>query len=438
MNKKVLLIGYNYYPEPTGVGKYSGEQVYWLAKQGYDCTVVTTYPYYPYWKVQSPYCRNRFSYTSEVKEFESGGKIRVYRCPIYVPGSPSGIKRIILDISFMVSGSIKLLDLVFRNRFDVVIAVAPSFMVGLLGVLYKSIKNTTLVYHIQDMQIEAAKNLKMIKSDKVINMLFKLEKFIFDQSDVVTSISDGMVEKIKNKAGKDVYLLPNWADTTRFFPIHSVSDLKQTFGFENTDRIIMYSGALGEKQGLESIIHAADYFRDIKGWKFIICGSGPYKLQLKRLAEALDLDNVVFFPLQPLDSFNKFLNIADVHLVIQKNNASDLVMPSKLTTILAVGGLAVVTANRGTSLYSMVNKYGVGMLVEAENQQALNCGIQEALLGSNKEVIASNARLYAEKYLSINNIMRSFEDLVLNDRNEMINVNNDVYHDKQIELPVTT
>src|SRR5690349_10693010 len=107
MKKRILLIGYNFYPEPTGIGKYSGEMINWFADKGYDCTVITTYPYYPYWKVQEPYTKNKFWFKTENIDFESGGKIMIYRCPIYVPAKPSGLKRIILDFSFLISGGIK-------------------------------------------------------------------------------------------------------------------------------------------------------------------------------------------------------------------------------------------------------------------------------------------------------------------------------------------
>ncbi|HAI44922.1 MAG TPA: hypothetical protein DCM40_46020, partial [Maribacter sp.] len=41
--KKLLFIGYNFSPELTGIGKYSGEMMHWLAKKGHDCTVLTSY-----------------------------------------------------------------------------------------------------------------------------------------------------------------------------------------------------------------------------------------------------------------------------------------------------------------------------------------------------------------------------------------------------------
>jgi len=62
------------------------------------------------------------------------------------------------------------------------------------------------------------------------------------------------------------------------------------------------------------------------------------------------LANIIFLPLQPLERLPAMLSAADTHLVIQKTGAADLVMPSKLTNILAVGGVAVATAEAGSEL----------------------------------------------------------------------------------------
>lgn len=413
MSKRILLIGYNFAPEPTGIGKYSGEMIHWLANQGHDCTVITTYPYYPYWKVQEPYRKKRFWYTKEQTSFDSGGKMTVYRCPMYVPEKPTGKKRMLVDLTFMESAFFQLLKLLFHKRFDALITVAPSFQFGLLGCLYKLFKPCKTVYHIQDMQIEAAQDLKMIDSKMALDVLFKAEKFIFDNTDVVSSISEKMISKISKKAEKDVMLFPNWSDTKFFSPLPDKASLKPEFGFKTTDRVVLYSGGIGEKQGLESIIYAAEYYKTDDDTKFVICGSGPYKEKLQELVANLKLENVIFFPLQPMEKFNQFLNMADVHLVIQKAKASDLVMPSKLTTILSVGGVALVTANAGSGLYDVTKKYNMGVLVDAENQEALNAGIHQALTSNERATLMKNARGYAEEFLEINNVMKTFEEKVL-------------------------
>lgn len=404
-------MGYNYAPEPTGIGKYSGEMVEWLAKSGVECTVITTYPYYPYWSVQAPYRKYRFWFKVDNTKFESGGSIKVIRCPIYVPKNPSGLKRIILDFTFLLSAAIPLLFQILQKRKDVVMAVAPSFLVGLPVAIYRLFRKTNFVYHIQDMQIEAAQDLGMIKSDSLVKILFAIERFIFKKADTVSTISDGMIDRIGNKANKNIYFLPNWTNVEAFYPIENQDDVKREFGFETTDKIVLYSGGIGQKQGLESIIHAAEEFRDKPSVKFVICGSGPYKQNLEEIAASANLSNVIFLPLQPIEKFNAFLNLATVHLVIQKADASDLMLPSKLTTILSVGGLALITANKGSGLYNLTENYKVGRVVKAENNAALISGIESCLEsnGANAQIRRAG-RQYAEDFLNIHSIMRRFRN----------------------------
>ena len=408
--KRLLLIGGNFLPEQTGIGKYNGEMMKWLAAGGYDCSVITSYPYYPQWKVQEPYTKSKNWYKKEVMQEEGWkGKITIYRCPQFVPAKPSGKTRMLLDFSFAMSAFFQLLTLLPRKKFDVVMSVVPPFHLGLLAILYKKLRGAKVFYHVQDMQIEAARDLNMIKSPKLINLLFKMERYILKHADIVSSISDGMMSKIQQKAGKDIFFFPNWVDVTLFHPLEERMLLKTEYGFAATDKIVLYSGAIGEKQGLEAILHAAAKLPELK---FLICGSGPYKEKLEHLKADMGLENVIFFPLQPFERFNHFLNMADVHLVIQKGNASDLVMPSKLTTILAVGGLALVTANNGTSLHKLVSTHNMGIVVDAENQEALNEGIIRSM-NDNAIEMARNGRLYAETYLSVGKIMSRFEEAVI-------------------------
>jgi colanic acid biosynthesis glycosyl transferase WcaI len=289
--------------------------------------------------------------------------------------------------------------------------VVPPFHLGMLAILYKNIRRTRFAYHIQDMQIEAARDLQMIKSPKLLKMLFRLEKMILNKADVVSSISSGMIRKIEEKAGKPVAFFPNWADVSSIYPLNDRTALKTFFGFAANDKIVLYSGAIGEKQGLEIILDVAAEITD-PNIKFLICGSGPYKAKLQEMAEERQLSNIIFFPLQPKDKFNQFLNMADVHLVLQKADASDLVMPSKLTNILASGGLALITAGAGSSLYDEVDRHDMGIVVKPEDKQALKNGINTAL-GSDKQYLRINARLYAEEYLSIDKIIPAYMNIVL-------------------------
>ena len=419
MKKRLLLISYNYHPEPTGVGKYNGEMINWLVAHGYDCTVITSYPYYPYWKVQKPYNKKRYLYTVETQEDKaSGGKLTIYRCPQYIPSKPTGMRRVLLDITFLMSACIPIVKVLLGKKFDLVLAVAPSFHVGFMAILFRKFHGAKLLYHIQDLQIEAARDLKMINSPAAIKALFKAEKFIFKRADVISSISKIMAQRIQEKAKKHVVLFPNWTDIKTFFPIQDKAELRQLYGYGPNDKIALYSSAIGEKQGLGCVIEVANQLRNLPNLKFIICGSGPYKQKLQEETQKLGLNNVAFFPIQPTEKFNSFLNLADVHLVIQKASASDLVMPSKLTTIFAVGGLALITADPGSGLHTFVKEHNVGVLVQSGKTEELKDALLY-IINNDLSHINRNARQYAESYLSVDRIMVAYEQHFNNDNGGM-------------------
>ncbi|RYY56153.1 MAG: colanic acid biosynthesis glycosyltransferase WcaI [Chitinophagaceae bacterium] len=410
--KRVLLIGGNFSPELTGIGKYNGEMASWFAKEGIHCTVITTFPYYPEWKVDAGYRKQSWFYRTERNNLAGKGSVHVYRCPHYVPKKPSGLKRMISDLTFFMSAFVQVFFSFFHKKYDVVIAVAPPFHVGFLALFYKWITRTPMVYHIQDLQIDAAKELGMIRQKGLLNLMFRLEAFILKRTDWVSSISYGMIRRIGSKTEKEVVFFPNWVDMSGLYPLFDQTGLKSKFGFREEEKLVLYSGAIGEKQGLENILLAAMEMKD-ENIRFAVCGSGPYKEKLRVMAEEGGLTNVSFLPLQPKESFNDFLNAADLHLVLQKANANDLVMPSKLTGILAVGGSALVTAPEGSSLYNYISGHEIATLAEPENLVSLVAGIRIALADHNVKEIRSNAYSFANEYLNIEKVMPKFlADLV--------------------------
>jgi colanic acid biosynthesis glycosyl transferase WcaI len=407
LKRRILFIGASFYPEPVGIGKYSGEMIKWLAEKGYSCTVITTFPSYPFWKVQPPYEKSSFWFKKETIPVKNGIPIKVIRCPHFVPRKPSGLTRLISDFTFFFNASLVVLLFLFVKKRHYLITVAPPFVLGLTGLLYRKIKGAKLLYHIQDLQIETARELKMMRSEVMIKILLSVEKFIINHADWVSTISTGMMERVKKKSNKPVLFFPNWVDTDSFYPLENKPILKQKFGFSSNDKVILYSGAIGQKQGLETVLDTAESLERFPEIKFAICGTGPYMEHLMKLRDEKKLRNVFFFNLQPVHLFNSFLNMADLHLVLQRVGASDLVLPSKLSTILSVGGVPIVTAKKGTSLYNIVHSGDLGIVIEPENPDAL----VDAITKENHMDLQSKskkARLYAVESLGSNHILQNF------------------------------
>lgn len=404
---RILIYGINYSPELTGIGKYTGEMGAWLAAQGHDVTVVTAPPYYPEWQVHGDY-KGKWWH----KEIKEGAT--VYRCPLYVPKKVTSLKRIIHEFTFLAALLPVWLLTLFQKKRDVVICINPPFHLGLLPLLYSKLRGSKLVTHIQDLQVDAAKDLGMIKNEVFFNVMFATERFILEKSDVVATISDGMQKKIELKGivSSKIWQFPNWVDETVIYPLSLEKSLRDEFGLKLTDKVILYSGNLGEKQGLEIIVEVAEHYKTRNDIHFLISGTGGGKEKLVQLVKEAGLTNIQFHRLQPYSKLSALLATADIHLVLQKKSASDLVLPSKLTGILAAGGFALVTAPPNTSLYNVIKQNELAFLVEPESAGALKESIDLAL-ATDLKPYRTRARSYAEKSLSKESILASFQDKLL-------------------------
>jgi colanic acid biosynthesis glycosyl transferase WcaI len=400
---RILIFGINYAPELTGIGKYTGEMAAWLAKKGNQVSVVTALPYYPEWNIHPEYKGKWWT-----KEFLNN--VTLYRCPLYVPKQVTPVERIIHEFSFLLAILPVWIGILFQKKYDVVICVSPPFHLGILPMLYSKLRGSKIVTHVQDLQVDAAKDLGMIKNQTVLDIMFRLENIILNNSSAVSTISPGMMDKIISKgiAPSKMLLFPNWVDENEIKPLSAEHSLREEFGIGKEIKVILYSGNLGEKQGLEIIVDVAEAFRKRDDVLFLIVGSGGGKDNLIRLVNDAGLPNIKFLPLQPYEKLSALLATADLHLVMQKKSASDLVMPSKLTAILAAGGCPIVTASKGTSLYEVISQHQMGIIVEPESAIELKNGIETAL-ASDLTPYRTNAREYSELFLSKENILTHLE-----------------------------
>lgn len=400
---KILVYGINYSPELTGIGKYTGEMVEWMARQGHEVRVITAPPYYPQWQVGERYSAWRYR--------REEGAATVWRCPLYVPKQPSTLKRLIHLGSFAVSSFFPLMAQ-RRWKPDRIIGVVPTLFCTPGMRLLAKLSGARTVLHIQDYEVDAMLGLGMAgkgKPGSVAKLASAFERSGLYNVDNVSTISRSMMNKACEKGvpQEKVIFFPNWSEVERFRDVNStqVAILREQLGLPDDRKLVLYSGNIGEKQGLESVIEAAALLRD-RPWLFVIVGQGGGKDRLETLARERGLDNVRFFPLQSYDALPALLSMADCHLVIQKRGAADAVLPSKLTNILAVGGNAVITAEAETELGQLCQSApGIAVCVEPESVPALMEGIERALLMPKRN---AQALAYAESTLEKENVLSQF------------------------------
>lgn len=400
---KILVYGINYSPELTGIGKYTGEMVEWMAQEGHDVRVITAPPYYPEWKIGERYSAWRYR--------REDGAATVWRCPLYVPKQPSTLKRLIHLGSFALSSFFPLMAQ-RRWKPDRIIGVVPTLFCTPGMRLLAKLSGARTLLHIQDYEVDAMLGLGMAgkgEGGKVAKLASRFERSGLHNVDNVSTISRSMMNKAQEKgvAAEKVIFFPNWSEVARFRDVNptQVVVLREQLGLPADRKIILYSGNIGEKQGLENVVAAAVELQD-KPWLFVIVGQGGGKARLEKLVAERGLINVRFFPLQSYEALPALLKMADCHLVIQKRGAADAVLPSKLTNILAVGGNAVITAVADTELGQLCQAHpGIAVCVEPESVPALVDGIEQALLMPHHNLIAGE---YAERTLEKTSVLKQF------------------------------
>jgi len=398
---KILIYSLNYAPELTGVGKYSGEMAEWLAGRGHKVRVVCGPPYYPQWRVAEGYRSWWYA-----RERRNG--VGLWRCPVWVPRRASGVKRLVHLFSFVLSSTPALLRHVFWSP-DVIIATEPPFMGAPSVLLAARLARAKSWLHVQDLEVDAAFALGLLRKGWMSRLAFGLERRIKAAFDRISTISEAMADRIRGKLGVEdgIVTFPNWVDTGAIRPLNRPSDLRAELGIEKDAVVALYSGNMGKKQGLELIVDAARRLHAQRNLVFVFCGDGSSAKELRKQTAALD--NVRWLPLQPFERLNELLTLADVHLLPQRQDAADLVMPSKLTGIMASGRPVVATAREGTELACAVGDAG---RITAPGDAATFIEAICSLVEDNelRARMGTIARSYAERFWEKERVLGDFED----------------------------
>ncbi|WP_066702272.1 WcaI family glycosyltransferase [Celeribacter ethanolicus] len=364
---KIQILSLNYAPEEIGIAVYSTGLAEAFTARGHEMTVVCAHPYYPQWRIWDGW--PKLGYRTE----RHPDAPRVVHCPLYVPHKPSAKSRLLHYASFAATALPRLLSDAVKDRPDIVFVVAPSLVSAMSGWLVARLTGAKLWLHIQDFEVEAAFATGAIAPESRLGKAaLAFERWMLRRFDRISSISSPMLDKLREKGIPDarIYEFRNWANLQRIKVLDGPSPMRAELGID-TPYVAYYSGNVAAKQGLEIIPEAARLLAGRSDLTFVICGEGPYLDTLKAKAEGLT--NIRFYPLQPFEKLSDALGMADMHLLPQIAGVAELVLPSKLTNMLASGRPVVATAYPGTALAQEVE--GSGLVTEPGNAEAFAAAI---------------------------------------------------------------
>ncbi|MFP4844595.1 WcaI family glycosyltransferase [Winogradskyella sp. PE311] len=344
--KNITFISLNYAPEDTAIGLYSTQWVSFLKDAGFKVTVVTAFPYYPKWEISDGYKKKKVFLQEEL--FGT----RVLRYKQYVPKNPNFLKRIIHLSDFTFGSFFNLFKI---KECDLVISVVPFTTSVLLGYIQKKRFKSKLWVHVQDFEFDAALQTGVGKKKNIIfKALFKLEKWLFSKADLGSTISHSMLKRFSEKTTSEQFFLPNWIDEEKINPLNS-----EPHKYLSSNKIkILYSGNIGDKQDWDVFIK---FCNDINPgiYDVVVVGDGAKKDWLLEKISAFS--NVHYYPPVPFEELSDLLCSADVHILFQKPEVIDTVMPSKVLGMMASAKPSIIIGNENSEVKSIFEASDAGL-----------------------------------------------------------------------------
>src|SRR4051794_22032370 len=250
---RVIVWGINYAPEITGIAPHNVALCEFLKSRGHEVEMLTTFAYYPAW-------RKRAEDRNQLYRNDVINGVPVHRCWHYVPARVSPLKRILHEGTFILTSTLRGLLL---PRPDVFVIASPPLPLGPAAWFLAGIKRAPFVFHVQDLQPDAAVGLGMLREGWFVRILYWLERFAYQHATRVSGISEEIVDAFRRKGvpEKKLILFPNTVTLPAEAELPARGEFRSKNGFTAEHFLAVYAGNLGVKQGLDILIDAAALLR---------------------------------------------------------------------------------------------------------------------------------------------------------------------------------
>lgn len=334
-------------------------------KKGYKVTVLTGIPNYPEGDFYESY--NWFK-----KRKENYRGIEIIRIPI-IPRKSSSLFLILNYISFVISGFFWQLftsvdpDLVF------IFEVSPMTQ-ALPGVWFSKRKKIPCHIYVQDLWPENVEIMTGLKNKNAIKVIGKMVDYIYHHCTNIFTTSQSFVKAIIQRGVNEEKVLywPQYAEDF-YFPLEKMNSGNKNSEAESSLNII-FTGNIGEAQGLDILIEAAEILKEkhgIEDINYTIVGNGRYKSILQKKVIENELNHLfLFIEKQSPESIPAILAQSDIAFLSLNNNPLfSKTIPAKLQSYMACGKPILASADGETK--TIVKNANCGFVSRSGNASEL-------------------------------------------------------------------
>jgi glycosyltransferase involved in cell wall biosynthesis len=365
---RILFLSDNFPPETnTPATRLYEHAVEWV-NAGDEVTVVTCAPNFPDGEVFGGY-NNRW-YAVEHMD-----GIRVVRVKTYITANEGFLRRTLDYISFMVTGAIAA---TFQKRPDVVVATSPQFFAAVGGWLASVLHRRPFVFELRDLWPASIVEVGAMERGRTIRALERLELFLYRRARRVVPVTESFRNDLVQRGipASKIDVVRNGVHLERFQSAEAEVGLAQELDLGGRF-VVGYIGTHGMAHALEKVIVAAELLRDREDIAFLLVGSGAAKADVERLIEEKGMTNVRSLPRQPKERIPALNAICDAAVIpLRDSPVFKTVIPSKLFECMATGTPVIMSLPEGEAT-GLVDEYGVGLRVPAEDPEAMATAVRE-------------------------------------------------------------
>ena len=288
--------------------------------------------------------------------------INVWRVKTYITANEGFIKRTIDFVSFMISS---LFFGFFVGKVDVVIGTSPQFFTVISAWTLALFKRVPFEFELRDVWPASITAVGAMRGSWIINILEKLELFLYRQADLIISVTHSFKSDLQNRgvSADKIKVVLNGVDLERYNPLQEKDESLANKYELNNKFVIGYIGTHGLAHALENVIEAAELITKEDNIRIVFAGGGADRARLEKIVRERGLENIVMIPRQPKDQMLQVWSLCDISLVHLKDSPLfKTVIPSKIFESMAMG-LPIIMAVPIGEATNIIEEYKAGISV---------------------------------------------------------------------------
>jgi glycosyltransferase involved in cell wall biosynthesis len=402
MNIMILVVSYP--PIIDSAARLYSELSESLGEMKHSVTVISEHP-----AEDSPVDKSHEYYGNRFSRIDSNGVNVLRVSPLSILSRIPGGK----PIRFLLSCILFTFRGIFTSSPDVILVYSPPLYMGIAGYILSKAKKSRFVFNMQDIHPKVLFDSGAVRNQLIKRILSRMEDICYRKAySFIVYSSGNRGYLLKRGVDREVFIIPNWVDTTA----RALSDHGNAFRHDKLIEnkfVVSYAGTMQGAQGLEIVVEAADALKEYNDIIFLLAGEGSSKSALNSLINERKVTNVLLRPVMPKDRYIQFLYASDVCLIALSSDIPLQTVPGKLADIMACGRPVIAVVNQLGDAASIIREAGCGFSVDPGDTEAFSQAVLRLRNDKGlRKQMGDKARLFAEQNFSRAVCTKRYEEVL--------------------------